>query len=170
MKYILFLFLLSVSMGAQTNTYVDIGADANKLFSAIDNPRTENDYRGLDFDLEVGALEKKVGVYIYYGRFEQANYQNYGLGMDYYLLKNRNLDIAIGSSLSNVLRKQYFGINYDLSEWGGYLGWTARIRGVYWVLPKLGLSGRFQYQRRPDIKIHGILEGSLAITYKLTEK
>ncbi len=160
---------LTLAMNAQRDAYVDFSADGNKLFGVIDNPRTEIDHRGLDFDFEIGARSKNIGIFILYGRFEDADYQNYGMGADYYFAKGESFDISVGGAISNVMRKQYFGEERN-PHWGTSIGWAPRVKGTYWVIPKFGLSGRFQYQRRPDIAIHGILEGSLGIMFKFAEK
>jgi hypothetical protein len=150
------LILLSFSLYAQrgTDAYIDLSVAPNKI---------------LDFDLEVGARANKIGVYLYYGRFDREDYQNYGMGIDYYLTKGDALDIAVGASFSNVMRKQLFGLNYDRSEWGTVIGWASRVKAVYYVFPKFGISGRLQYQRRPDLEVHGIVEGSIGILFKFAE-
>lgn len=170
MKHLLHIFLLlNFAAYSQSDAYVDLSMDPNKLFQVIDNPRTKTNHTGLDFDFEIGARSRELGLYIFYGRFENATYQNYGAGLDWYLAKGTRYDIAIGAAVSNVMRKQYFGINNN-KHWGTYLGWSTRLKGVLWVFPQFGISGRFQYQRRPDINVHGILEGSIGLTFKFAQK
>jgi hypothetical protein len=151
------LILLSFSLYAQrdTDAYIDLSNNATKV---------------LDVDLELGARANKIGVYLYYGRFDKEDYQNYGMGVDYYLTKGDVLDIAVGASFSNVMRKQLFGLNYDRSGWGTTIGWASRVKAVYYVFPKFGISGRIQYQRRPDLESKGIVEGSIGVMFKFAEK
>lgn len=167
MKTLTLLFFLWPSlMMAQLDheVYFDLSADANKLFQVVDNPRTEVDHKGFDFDIEAGVHDRAFGVYLFYGRFEAANYQNYGLGIDYYLIDGQRLDVAAGVGLSRILRKLP---QYDSwADLSGYANYYARAVGVFWILENLGVSGRFQYQRRPDIETHGILEGAVGIRYR----
>lgn len=156
-KTLLFL-LLSASCYSQY--YAGIAIDPNKAFGIIDNPRTEMDHRGLHFDVELGIIKNKFGFYLLYGKFEQANYQKLALGADYFFLQGENLEMGFGSSVSNIWKKSNVS-----NEHTAYLGWLGRFTGIYWVHPKLGLVGHFQYQSRPDLKITGILEGKIGLRY-----
>jgi len=160
------LLILPLSLAAQSDVYASFEFDPNKAFSIIDNPRTEMDHNGLDFDFEIGARGNKIGMYIFYGRFENANYQNYGVGLDYYLAKGYRYDIGVGANIHNIMRHQTIG-NASNMAWATYLGWSVRSRYTYWILPKIGVSGVIQYTRRPDINVGGIVEGRVGVVVKV---
>ncbi|WP_156879287.1 hypothetical protein [Salinimicrobium xinjiangense] len=46
-----------------------------------------------------------------------------------------------------------------------YFGWLGRLTGIFWIYPKFGLVGHFQYQSRPDLEVTGILEGKIGLRY-----
>lgn len=149
--------------------YLDLSADPNKAFGVFDNPRTEVDHRGVDFDFELGIHVRKIGVYWFYGRFEAAKYQNYGFGADYYILDRDRVDIAAGLAFSRIMRKLPSGPYWGKETWADlsdYFNYHARIQGVYWIWDNVGVSGRFQYHRRPDIEVHGIFEGAIGVRWK----
>ena len=169
------LLLMPISMMAQSfdhSIYIDLSVDPNKAFSLIDNPRTEVDHKGLDLDLEAGVVSDRFGAYLFYGRFEKAGYQNYGVGADYYFLELERLDLAAGVGMSRILRKVPTGAYYERTAWadvGGFANYHVRLTGVFWLLEDLGVSGRFQYQRRGDIE-KGILEGAVGVRYKFDRR
>lgn len=136
--------------------------DPNKALGIIDNPRTEMDHRGFHYDVEIGIAVNEFAIYSLYGKFKQANYQKLALGADYFFLKDEKLEMAIGSSVSNIWKKQNAG-----SETITYFGWLGRLTGIIWVYQKFGLVGHFQYQSRPDLEIRGILEGKIGLRYSL---
>lgn len=166
MKKLLILLLFTISSQAQ---YVDFSIDANKALGIFDNHRTEIDHRGIDFDLEIGAIEGNWAGYAFYGNFSSAKYQNYGLGVDYYLLQNRNFHIVVGPQLTMILRKYPVGINGERKAWGTNMAYAGRLVAVLWLTDHWGISIRIQYQRRPDINT-GILEGSIGLRYNFKYK
>ena len=146
--------------------YIDVSLDPNKIFGVLDDPRQEEDHMGIDFDIEVGATVGKVGAYIFYGAFYTAGYQNYGTGADYYFVKNDWYSISAGAAVSVVLKEIPTGAYYERTAWGSFIGWHSRITGVFWVFEKLGVSGRFQLQQRPEYNIY-VPEGNIGLRYKL---
>ena len=171
---LLFLFLLPVFMAAQDHeVYFDLSADANKFSGVIDNPRTEVDHRGLDWDLEVGLITDSLKWYIYYGEFRAINWTNYGSGLDFYIEKGDWYDVVAGLQV-NFISHPFEVYNEDgsFAFYADYnassLGVGARLAGVFWVFRNVGLSGRLQYVTRPDLEeTFGIIEGSIGLTYKL---
>ena len=107
--------------------------------------------------------------FLFYGRYEGGNYHNYGVGMDYYLAKGDWYDIGIGGGLSMVVRKQMVDVEPNRYALAGYMGWMTRITGVFWIYPRVGVSGRIGYQRRPDLEVHGIAEASIGVRVKLRQ-
>ncbi|MDX1754138.1 MAG: hypothetical protein R3259_13170 [Salinimicrobium sediminis] len=157
-RLILFFFFCSYSCFGQF--YTGIAIDPNKAFGIIDNPRTEQDHRGLHFDIETGFINNDFAVYLLYGRFEAANYQKLALGGDYFILKDNKIELGIGSSISNIWKKQA-----DQAKTSTYFGWLGRLTGILWVFPRIGMVGHFQYQSRPDLEVTGILEGKIGLRY-----
>lgn len=163
MKKLLFaiaLFSLGTLSAQEHNPYISLTTDVNKATGLIDNPRTENDHRGLDWDLEVGLNPDNLGIYIYYGEFAIADYKNYGLGAEYFPLNNQQYELSIGGSVGSILRK-------DSGNWANFITVNARSVFTLWIYKNIGISARAQYQVRPDINTHGILEGSLGIKLEL---
>ena len=157
-RAVLFFFFCSFSCFGQF--YTGIAIDPNKAFGIVDNPRTEQDHRGLHFDIESGFIKDDFALYLLYGRFEAANYQKLALGADYLFLKDRRIELGVGSSVSNIWKKQS-----DQQGTTTYFGWLGRLTGILWVYLQLGLVGHFQYQSRPDLKVTGILEGKIGLRY-----
>lgn len=156
-RYILTFFFCST--GCYSQFYTGVAIDPNKAFGVIDNPRTEEDHRGLHFDVEMGLVEQKFAFYLLFGKFRQANYQKLALGADYFLQKDKRFEGGIGSSVSIIWKEQ------SPSETNNYFGWLGRLTGIFWIFPKLGLVGHFQYQSRPDLKVAGIVEGKVGLRY-----
>ena len=157
-RYILIFLICSSNCYGQW--YTGVAIDPNKAFGVIDNPRTEQDHRGLHFDIEIGIIENRFGFYALYGKFKDANYQKLALGSDYFFLKEKNLEIAFGGSISNIWKKQS---NSSVSN--TYFGWLGRLTGIFWIIRNWGLVGHFQYQSRTDLKVTGILEGKIGVRY-----
>lgn len=158
--YKLILFLLLLSGNCYSQFYTGIAIDPNKAFGLIDNPRTELDHRGLHFDVEAGIIKDEFGFYLLYGKFKQANYQKLAVGADYYFLQNKTLEIGIGSSVSNIWKRESSSVENDT-----YFGWLGRLTGIIWIYPNFCLNGHFQYQSRPDLEISGIFEGKIGMRY-----
>ena len=154
------LLLLLISTSSYSQLYTGVVIDPNKAFGIIDNPRTEQDHQGLHFDIEIGVVEKRFAYYALYGSFREANYQKLALGLDYFFLKNRKLEMALGGSVSNIWKKGSVS-----SPTKTYFGWLGRLTGVFWFSDNWGLVGHLQYQSRPDLKITGIVEGKAGIRY-----
>lgn len=114
MKTILAL-LISISALSQDYFYVNGSIDPNNLWEFTDNPRTKNPTLGYDFDLEVGARDRSVGVYMFYGAFQEIDYQNYGWGVDYYVAFSDVLEGSLGGNIGFVMRKGSYG------NWGAFL-------------------------------------------------
>jgi hypothetical protein len=154
------LILLLFSSGCYGQFYTGVAIDPNKAFGIVDNPRTETDHRGLHFDIEIGIIHNNFGFYTLYGRFKEANYQKLALGADYFFLTEEKFEMAFGTSVSNIWKK-----NIISGERTTYFGWLGRLTGIFWINPKLGLVGHFQYQSRPDLEVTGIVEGKVGLRY-----
>lgn len=74
MKILIFLLAFT----AQSQVYTTFSFDVNKLLNLKDNPRTKTDWKGLDYDFEIGVIDENVGVYLFYGQFPRGFYSNYG--------------------------------------------------------------------------------------------
>jgi hypothetical protein len=143
--------------------YTNLSFDANMAFGIKDNTDTVKADRGFDWDAEIGVRSKHIGIYIFYGQFNEFNYQNYGSGFDYYFnwFRERNVDLSIGVAYSQIIREDFDGNH-------GSFGWYhARGVATWWIFDDVGLTGRLQYQQRGDLKSKkGVIEGSIGITYK----
>jgi hypothetical protein len=171
-KLPLLLLLFTVSVFSQVNNrYVklDFSFDPNSAFNVIDNPRMVKDHKGFDFDLELGASDKRAYAYIFYGRFEQADYQNYGLGADYLIVVGDNFELNSGAGVSVIMRKQMFGERLTRVGWGSTVGYHIRMVGDLRLSDHLALTSTVQYQRRPDIGI-GIMEFRVGVSYRIYRK
>jgi hypothetical protein len=163
----LLLLLLPFCCMAQHNRFVnfELSADPNKMFHIIDNPRTEEDHKGLDFDLELGAADRGLYVYLFYGRFEQADYQNYGFGADGFLVSGPQWELKAGAAVSVVMRKQLFGNRLQTEGWGAALGYHLRVLSSIRLNKNFALTGKIQYHRRGDLGA-GILEVAGGVSYR----
>lgn len=140
--------------------YFDAGFDVNKAVRS-------NDVQGFDFDVEVGSVSEQVGAYLTYGRFDAQDYQNIGVGVDFYPVQNKTIDFSFGLASTLILRKYYHtGVLSNNSYHQGYLGWAARINGVFWATNNIGLSTQVQFQNRPDLSVYGIPEFKLGIRFR----
>ncbi|MBV1928484.1 MAG: hypothetical protein KUG81_03125 [Gammaproteobacteria bacterium] len=153
----LILFLITSITYAQA--YTTFSFDVNKLTQIKDNKRTVVNHKGLDFDIEVGAIDENFGVYVFYGAFPNAYYSNYGVGVDYYIKAFKNVSFSIGNYYSKVMRhKKYSWLG------GGVSFLNPRVKTSFdtsWITIELIA----QLQSRPDIDKR-IFEGKIGITKK----
>lgn len=136
--------------------YISPSFDVNKAFGIIDNPRTEKDHRGLDFDLEAGVRDSHVGVYIFYGQFTAMNYKNYGAGVDYYVMPFTNVHLSLGAYYSTIIRQRNESATSYISP---------RAVTTIWLSKNIGVLAKLQYQGRPDLG-KSIIEGAAGLTIK----
>ena len=99
----LFISLNSYSQPHRTS-YISLSVDANNLLEIRDNGRMKYQINGLDFDIDVGTIHQKTAVYIFYGAFPNAYYQNYGLGVDYFFNVSQNIYLYLGNQYHVVIR------------------------------------------------------------------
>lgn len=169
---VVFLIIGVAKSSAQTKdeVYFRAAVDPNQLFGIIDNPRTETETFGLDFDLEAGARYKRVGVYITYGRFENIGYQNYAGGVDYLIPIIKKVETSLGFNYGVVMRRDD---NYYISEfdpidepvWSGSSALAFRgVTKLPIIKNKLSIPLVLQYQQRPDIGTW-VLEGSIGLEF-----
>ena len=100
---LLFISLISHSQPLKT-PYISLSVDANNLLEIKDNGRMKYQINGLDFDIEIGTIHPQTAVYIFYGAFPNAYYQNYGLGVDYYFNISQNIHLYLGNQYHTVIR------------------------------------------------------------------
>ena len=169
MKNLILLILLFGTTTMSSQVYIDGTVDPNVMFGIIDNPRMENDPTGVDWDLEVGAYAGRFSAFIYYGRFEEIKYQNYGMGSDFHIYSDHNFQWSVGGSVGMLSRRYLSGADWDRHVWFSWMQWNARTTGTLWWTDNIGLSVHVQYQQRGDLKIHGIIEGRVGIKYKFVK-
>jgi len=186
MNKLITVLLLALTMGAVAQTkykvdlyYGSLSADMNMALGLKDNPNTTTSDKGFDWDLEVGVAYNHVGVYIFYGRFNEFNYQNYGAGVDYYfywlhdfaidLVNPFNgrkifkaydgIDFSLGVYYSDIIRRNSYG------AYGSYTAWVSpRGQIIFWN-GSFGLVFKAQYQSRPELNKY-IFETSLGLIFK----
>ena len=144
------LILFFISFACFSQPYVSFSADANKIFNLKDNSRTVIDHKGLDFDLEVGAIDKNVSVYVFYGGFPNANYSNYGVGVDFIIKPFKSLYLSIGNYYSKTMRHgkyHYLG--------GAISYFNPRGKITYFINDNIGIDliSKFQYRGDLDKRI-----------------
>ena len=100
---LLFISLISYSQPRKT-PYISLSVDANNLLEIRDNGRMKYQINGLDFDIDVGTIREKTTVYLFYGAFPNAYYQNYGVGIDYYFNILQNIHLYLGNQYHTVIR------------------------------------------------------------------
>lgn len=159
MKTILAL-LFCIPLLAQDYQYATLSVDPNNLWGIVDNPRTKTQELGYDYDIEIGARDRKVGVYIFYGAFQEIEYQNYGAGGDYYVTFSDAVEGSLGANIGFVLRKGHYG------NWGAFISPAVRANLTFWMGEYFGITLRSQLQNRPDIGLDAIYEGSFGITIR----
>jgi len=140
--------------------YIDASFDANKAFGLKDNPRTQDDTRGLDWKFEAGARENNFAIYIFGGHYAPIDYIVYGAGVDYYLKKKpQGLDLSAGIYYSQVIRIDSDGHS------GSFTAWVSpRARATYWI-GNFGINITGRGQGRYDIG-KTVWEGSIGLTFK----
>tara|TARA_R110000822_G_scaffold148205_1_gene287108 strand:+ start:624 stop:1157 length:534 start_codon:yes stop_codon:yes gene_type:complete len=106
--FICICILLSISLNSYSQpfktTYISLSIDANNLLEIKDNGRMKYQINGLDFDIDVGTIREKTTVYLFYGAFPNAYYQNYGIGIDYYFNILQNVYLYLGNQYHTVIR------------------------------------------------------------------
>ena len=102
---ILFLFIsLNCHSQPYKTSYLSLSVDANNLLEVRDNGRMKYQINGLDFDIDVGSIRQKTTVYVFYGAFPNAYYQNYGVGADYYFNISQKIYVYLGNQYHVVIR------------------------------------------------------------------
>jgi len=165
-------FLVTESVTAQTfgygnhakdYVYLKASFDPNNAFGITDNPRTEVQSTGFDYDIELGARYKTVGVYVFYGSFQEINYYNYGAGVDLYVNIFNKVDTSLGANMGVIGRK--YG-----DDWGASFAPAVRAITTIWIVDDLGIVLTAQGQNRPDINKNLIFEGSIGLMLKIDRK
>ena len=154
--------------------YTNFSFDVNKAFGVKDNPRTVVDHRGLDFDIEIGARDRHVAVYAFYGQFNAMNYKNYGAGLDYYFQWLRNTKIHLYNPFTGQKSQIINGIDFSLGNYysvvlmkpSGSVSSYINPRAIttIWISQNVAFTAKLQYQTRVDKKI---LEGAFGLTLTL---
>ena len=173
MKYLTTIFFVLILMKATILTAqikedswgVSLMVDPNQMIGIVDNPRTETESFGFDYDLEAWVRYSHFGIYVYYGSFQEINYQNYGAGVDYYVnwFKQSGIDLSLGINNGIIMRMDADG------NWGALIAQAARAKTTIWITKNIGGELRLQAQRRPDlpkVKNGTILEGAIGIVIR----
>ena len=151
----LLILVLSI-LECSSQVYASFSFDTNKLIFHKDNPRTEEDWKGLDYDVEVGAIEDNVGIFMFYGAFPAAYYSNYGAGIDFYTHPIKNVYLSLGNSYVFVARH---GKYKYLGRGGGMFNPRWKI-GYEFKHFNIGYVGK--YTKRADLG-NAIFEAQMEI-------
>ena len=161
--------------------YINGSFDPNMAFGIKDNPDTiEFDDRGFDYDIEAGVRVKHFGVYIFYGKFNEMSYQNYGAGVDYYFQILKDSNIGFYNPFNGYRVKIIHGIDLSIGvAYGGIIrntndnsmGNEIRSIATIWIGENIGLTMRFQLVQAGDLPNKDFRkEGSIGFTYKFDRK
>ncbi len=173
----LVILFFALAATAQDYSYINFNFDPNKATGLVDNPRTETDVRGLDWEIEAGVRYHQWGIYMFYGAFQERDYQSYGAGADYFFNWLRDtkayiynpfsghrgqiltgIDLSAGAYLSVILRQD------GNKNWGGSLP-VLSIRGqvIFWLGNNWGGVLKAKGQGRPDIDKRLIFEADVGL-------
>lgn len=165
--------------------------DPNQAFGIIDNPRTNKESYGLDYDIELGARWKSVGVYMFYGSYQEIDYQNFGIGFDVYVnwlsnvkcevnlynpftgrkgtwFKIQGIDLSVGGNIGLIGRKHYGYKNRE--TWGFSIAPAIRGTATFWLSDGFGFNLTAQGQNRPDLGLIAIFEGHAGVVFRFHNK
>lgn len=139
--------------------YVSAAIDLNNAF---DVNETLYEPQGLDYDIEVGVRSRSFVYYIFYGGYKaerenfKVDFNNYGVGVDYFLVDDDKIKLAIGMNGGAWVKNSTAptGDKKDVT----YLAYAARIKPIYKINKSVGLFLIVQYQQRPDRTIDGIFD------------
>ena len=163
-KLLLGLLILFTTSAFGQWMYVAPSFDPNKAFGIIDNPRTEIDHRGLDWNLEVGIIDENMGFYISYGRFDNAGFKNYKVGADYYVRPFKWLDMSIGAGIGQIKEKYMTGQYFERVAFEG-VGWYHFRAITTFKYKGFGFGLKAQFQDRSDVTKGYVLEGQIIFKY-----
>ena len=161
MKTILTLLLFTSIAYAQP--YIGAQFDLNNALGLRDNPRMVKQINGLDFDIELGAREENIAVFIFYGEFKRAFYKNYGVGLDYVFEPLTDVLISLGNRYHVVIRDEKYSY---LGTTGSYLNPRGKIS--YDINGALAVELIANLTNRRDIN-KTIFEGGVGIKYNFKQ-
>jgi hypothetical protein len=137
-----------------TYLYLDGSLDVNNIFGYSS---VSNEPQGLDYDLEIGYRKAFVGYYGFLGEYREIKYQNFGFGVDLFIIESRTFDVSFGPNLG--------GIKRDGGNW--LMAYAFRVKPVLALTEEIAIFGKGQYQHRPDRNIHGAFELAAGIQFKI---
>ena len=132
------------------------------LNNAFDIDETVHEPQGIDYDVEVGVRNRNFAYYIFYGGYKaerggfKVDFNNYGAGVDYFLLERGRAKLAVGANAGLWIKNStaLSGTMEDIS----YFTYAIRVKPVYKINKSIGLFLIGQYQHRPDRTFSGIFE------------
>lgn len=151
MKNILIILVLALTLSAQGQNkhrkyralFVSAHVDFNQLLNIVDNPRMENDTKGLNYRLEVGAMDTYFEAFIYWEDFPAQEFYTYGLGLNGILTPWDNVFIAAGIN-SGYIQRDYLGNK-------AFLSFAAQIKGGIHISRNFILIADGEAKQRPDL-------------------
>lgn len=162
------IILISIQINAQEQYwYASLGFDPNQSFNIIDNPRMEDDVKGLDWNLEAGRRDGSTGFYISYGEFKAGGFKNYKVGVNYYIDIINNLETSIGGGIGAYKKRFMTGLNFEREAWENVGWYHLRARIVWFITDHIGLGAKAQLQHRTLVKGNHVVEGYISLVFKL---
>lgn len=139
-----------------TYFYLDGSFDVNNAF---DIDKTTSEPKGFDFDVEAGYRKGLAAYYAYYGAYNKINYQNFGVGVDIYLLETPKFDLSTGVNVGGITRTSFNDPTH--------FAYAIRLKPMYDISNVVGIYTKVQYQQRPDnLYVHGIFEVSAGLQFR----
>ena len=163
MKNLILIITILTAATVYAQPYTAFQFDVNNLLSIRDNPRMVKQVNGLDFDIELGAREGNIAVFIFYGEFKRAFYRNYGVGLDYVFEPLTDVLISLGNRYHVVIRDEKYSY---LGTTGSYLNPRGKIS--YDINGALAVELIANLTNRRDIN-KTIFEGGVGIKYNFKQ-
>jgi hypothetical protein len=170
-KVVLLALALALSVGAQAQKnkqrkydalFISAHVDFNQLFNIVDNPRMENDTKGLNYRLEVGAMDKYFEAFVFWEDFPAQDYFTYGLGLNGILTPWDSVFISAGFN-SGLIQRDYLGNSV-------YLSFAAQVKAGIHISRNFILIADGEAKQRPDIGKPYILQFKGGLRYLIKNK
>jgi hypothetical protein len=161
-----FLFLAVFALGqAQKHArkydafYLSATLDPNQLTNVIDNPRMENDVKGLNYRIEAGAMGPLFEGYFFFEDFPVQKYYTAGFGFNALITPTDRTFISAGLNYGFTVR-DYWKHN------GAATGGGVQIKLGYHLNKEFALIAEGEAKQRPDLEnLAGVLQFKVGLRY-----
>lgn len=165
-KVLLLLLAFTLTTGAQAQAnkerkyqalFISAHVDFNQLLNIVDNPRMENDTKGLNYRLEAGAMDRYFEAYVFWEDFPAQDYYTYGIGLNGLLTPWDNVFLAVGLN-SGYIQRDYWGN-------GAAFSLAAQVKVGLHVSRNFILIADGEAKQRPDIGKPFVLQLKCGLRY-----